>query len=92
MSRLTASARRALPASDFAAGKGHYPIEDIEHGRKAVQMASHAGPAEAKKIDAKVHAKYPSIKIAGMKGSKKKTSGGFGRLDRGRDDHDADDY
>lgn len=62
MSRLSTSERKALPASDFAGGKGHFPIENIEHGRLADQMASHAGPAEAAKIRAAVHRKFPSIK------------------------------
>ena len=63
MSVLTKAQRMAAPSA--AGEKGSYPIPDIEHGRKAVQMASHAGPAKAAKIRAAVHRKYPSIKIKG---------------------------
>lgn len=52
--------RSALPAADFAAGKGHYPIEDKTHARLALAMAS-KHPSEAAGIKAKVHAKYPDI-------------------------------
>lgn len=62
MSKLTKSEREAAPH----AGPGDsYPIPDEEHGRKAVQMAKHAGPQEAKSIRRKVHARYPDIKISG---------------------------
>lgn len=67
MAKLTSAARKALPAKDFAMGKGHYPIEDPEHGRKAIQLgarsvkAGNLSPASYAKIKAKVHAKYPGI-------------------------------
>jgi hypothetical protein len=66
-----------MSAPSASGEKGHYPIPDIGHGRKAVQMASHAGPAEAAKIRAAVHRKYPSIKINGQK------KRGFGSLIHG---------
>ena len=70
VARLTAAKRHSMPASEFALGKGHYPINDEEHGRKAVQMASHAGPAAAAKIKRKVHSKFPDIAISGLSAAK----------------------
>lgn len=67
MSRLTTERRKELPEEEFAGPGRTYPDPDIEHGRKAVQMAKHAGPAEARRIRAKVHRDYPSIKISGAK-------------------------
>ncbi len=62
MARLTARARRALPAKDFAGGKGHYPDEDKTHARDALARVSEFGDAELKaKVRAAVHRKYPSI-------------------------------
>ena len=63
MSKLTHAQRMAAPSA--SGQKGHFPIPDIEHGRKAVQMAPHEPPAEAARIRAAVHRKYPSIKIKG---------------------------
>lgn len=61
MTRLTTQRRQELPDQEFA-GKGRsYPIQDIEHGRKALQLDHNAPPAERAKIEAKVHRKYPSI-------------------------------
>ena len=65
MTRLTTGRRKELPSQEFAGPGRSFPIEDLEHGRKAVQMAPHAGPEEAAKIRARVHAKYPGIKIGG---------------------------
>ena len=76
MAVLTKAQRNSAPSA--SGHKGHYPIPDLEHGRLAVQMASHAGPAEAAKIDAKVHRAYPSIKIKGKKSAAPSKS--FGRL------------
>lgn len=61
MARLSSKARKALPASDFALGKGHFPINDIEHGRKALELDYDKSPAQRAEISAKVHAKFPSI-------------------------------
>lgn len=61
MTRLTTERRREMPADEFALGKGHYPINDIEHGRKALQLDHNATPEQRQIIEAKVHAKYPSI-------------------------------
>ena len=60
--RLTAKARHALPASDFALPGGRYPIENESHGRNALaRAAQHASPAEQTRIRAAVHRKYPDI-------------------------------
>ena len=63
MARLTTAKRKALPASDFAGGKGHYPINDTNHARNALARVSQYGDAELKaKVRAAVHRKYPGIK------------------------------
>ena len=59
---LSAARRRALPASDFAGGKGHYPDDTINRARNALSRVSQYGDAELKaKVRAAVHRKYPSI-------------------------------
>lgn len=76
--RLDAAERRDLPKSDFALpghgagqqgkGSGSYPIPDASHARNALARgAQHASPAEYAEIRAKVHAKYPQIKVSGTK-------------------------
>jgi hypothetical protein len=62
VAKLTAAARKKIPAKDFALGKGRYPIEDASHARNALSRVSANGsPAEKAKVRAKVHAKYPNI-------------------------------
>ncbi len=62
MALLTARARKALPAKDFAGWKSHYPDEDKTHARDALARVSEFGDAELKaKVRAAVHRKYPSI-------------------------------
>lgn len=62
MAKLTSKQRKALPAKDFALGKGRYPIEDKSHARNALaRVAQHGTPAEKAKVRAKVHKKFPSI-------------------------------
>jgi hypothetical protein len=62
VAKLTAKARKAIPAKDFALGKGRYPIEDKSHARNALSRVSTNGtPAEKATVRAKVHAKYPDI-------------------------------
>lgn len=66
MARLTAAARKKLPASDFALGKGHYPIEDKAHARNALSRVSQFGSSsEQARVRAKVHKKFPGIGRAG---------------------------
>lgn len=72
MSKLTYSARKSIPKSDFAvptkknasnpAGKGGYPIPDASHARNALSRVSQFGSsAEKAKVRAKVHKKFPNI-------------------------------
>ena len=72
MARLTAKARKALPASDFALGKGHYPIEDKNHARNALARVSQYGTSSEKaRVRAAVHRKYPGIGSLGDIGRRK---------------------
>lgn len=62
MAKLTGAERKKLPAKDFAGGKGHYPIENANHARNALDRVSEFGsPAQKAEVRAKVHAKYPGI-------------------------------
>ncbi len=64
MAKLTAKARDSLPASTFAGPGRSYPVPDASHARNALARASqHAMPALKAKIRAKVHAKFPDIKM-----------------------------
>lgn len=65
MGVLFAAKRKALPSAAFAGPGRSFPIPDISHGRDAVREAGHAPDPGA--IKAKVHAKFPSIAIGGMK-------------------------
>lgn len=58
MSVLTPAQRSAAPK---AGPNGSFPIPDIEHGRKALQLDTHKSPAVRHVIEAKVHAAFPSI-------------------------------
>jgi hypothetical protein len=61
--KLTAAKRRTMPASAFAAGKGHFPINDRTHARLAIagatrsQHAGHISASEAASIKSKARAK-----------------------------------
>jgi hypothetical protein len=62
MAKLTTTARKAIPTSEFAGPDRSYPIEDKNHARNALARASqHASPELKSKIRAKVHKKYPGI-------------------------------
>lgn len=62
MAKLTSKARAALPAKDFAGGRGRYPIEDASHARNALSRVSqYATPALKAKVRSAVKAKYPGI-------------------------------
>lgn len=52
MARLTAKARKAIPASQFAGPKGRFPIEDKAHVIAAKREEKFATPAEKVKINA----------------------------------------
>ncbi len=68
--KLTAAARKAIPTKNFAGPKRSYPINDASHARNALARVSQFGSSGLKaKVRAKVHAKYPSIKMSNvMKG------------------------
>lgn len=59
---MPTTARDALPAAAFALPGRRYPIHDEAHARAALRMRSHATPAERKQIEAKVYARYPSLR------------------------------
>lgn len=67
--QLTTRQRNALPPRDFVfpnrrGGKrgGGYPIEDIEHGKRALARSLHATPADRRKIQRDVFRRYPSLR------------------------------
>lgn len=67
--KLTAAARKRIPKSNFAVpskapASGSYPIENAKHARNALARSS--GKPVAAQVRAKVHAKYPGIKIKSM--------------------------
>ena len=73
MARLTYRQRKRMKKKSFAipsrktkrnpAGRGGYPIPDIEHARNALARVSQFGtPAEKKRVRAAVYKKYPSLK------------------------------
>lgn len=69
MAKLTAKTRNKLPTSVFAGPDRSYPINNPSHARNALARASqHASPALKARIKAKVHRKYPGIKIGKMDG------------------------
>lgn len=65
MARLSAKRRNALPAATFAGPDRSYPIPDASHARNALaRAAQNASPALKAKIRAKVHSKFPGIRMA----------------------------
>ncbi len=40
MAKLTAAKRKKMPASEFAGGKGHFPVNDKTHARMAISGAT----------------------------------------------------
>ncbi len=67
MPKLSTDQRKRMPQSDYALPGKRYPIEDEEHGRKAIQLgkrAENAGtltPGEYDQVKAEVHERYPNI-------------------------------
>ena len=78
MAKLTSSERNSLPSSSFAGPGRSYPIEDPEHGRKAIQLgarsvkAGNLSSSEYSHIKSEVHSKFPNIG--------KRKSGGLNNL------------
>ncbi len=65
MAKLTTKQRKAMPSSEFALGKGHYPINDESHARNALARVSQFGDEREKTIvREKVKRKYPGINQA----------------------------
>ena len=65
MSKLRAAQRNALPESAFAGPHRSFPVDTPNRARNALARASQFHPELKVKIAAKVHRKYPSIKIEG---------------------------
>ena len=66
MAKLTAKARKAIPTKNFAGPDRSYPIEDKSHARNALsRVAQHGSPELKARVRRKVHAKFPSIGLAG---------------------------
>lgn len=64
MAKLTAAARRALPASDFAGPDRSYPLPDKSHARNALaRVSQHGSPALKAKVRSKVKRKFPGIAV-----------------------------
>jgi hypothetical protein len=64
--KLTAKKRNALPGKDFAGPDRSYPVEDASHARNALaRVSQHGTPALKAKVRAKVHKKFPAMKMHG---------------------------
>lgn len=62
MAKLTAAARKQIPARNFALPGGRYPINYASHARNALaRVSQHGSPEEKATVRAKVHRKYPGI-------------------------------
>lgn len=81
--KLTAADRRKLPSSSFGlpkksgasvkGAKGDYPLDTPGRAQNALGKAKRfASPAEQATIKKNVAKKYPGMKIAGKKSTKKK--------------------
>lgn len=65
MAKLTAEKRNTLPAKDFAGPGRSFPVNDRNHARNALARASQFHPELKAEIRAKVHRKFPDIKMDG---------------------------
>jgi len=63
MAKLSASDRRSMPAKEFAGPHRSFPINDENHARNALARASQFHPELKAEIRAKVHRKFPDIKL-----------------------------
>jgi hypothetical protein len=63
MTKLTSKTRNALPNSAFAGPNRSFPVQDKSHARNALARASQFHPELKAKIRAKVHRKFPDIKL-----------------------------
>lgn len=74
MAKLTSKKRNSLKSSQFAEpGKRKYPVDTPNRAKNALARVSQHGTASEKSaIRKKVHAKYPSIVVSGLKKAKGK--------------------
>ncbi len=63
MSKLTSKERNALPDSAFAGPHRSFPVNDPGHAKAAMGRASEYHPELKAQIRAKVHRKFPDIKL-----------------------------
>lgn len=63
MAKLTGKQREAMPAKEFAGPHRSFPINDENHARNALARASQFHPELKASIRAKVHRKFPDIKL-----------------------------
>lgn len=56
MARLSSKQRKNLPGSDFAGPGRSFPMNDLAHARKAVQLEKYASPATRAKINSRARA------------------------------------
>lgn len=63
MAKLTSKERDALPAKDFGGPHRSFPLNDKNHARNALARASQFHPELKAQIRAKVHRKFPDIKL-----------------------------
>lgn len=63
MAKLSGKERSDLPAKDFAGPHRSFPINDKNHARNAMARASQFHPELKAEIRAKVHRKFPDIKL-----------------------------
>lgn len=65
---MTASRRRRMAPSQFALSGRRYPIDTIGRARNALaRVAQHGNPSEKATVRRKVHARYPSIEVSGIR-------------------------
>lgn len=74
MAKLTSAQRKHLRSSQFAEpGKRKYPLDTRSRAKNALaRVSQHGTESEKRMIRKKVSAKYPGIKVSGMKGKSKK--------------------
>jgi hypothetical protein len=76
MAKLTAAARKKIPAKSFALPGRRYPIEDKSHAQNALSRVSQFGSTSEKSaVRSAVHSKYPEM---GKKPKKKSLKQIFG--------------
>ena len=66
MAKLTARARKALPAGTFAGPDRSFPIENASHARNALARVAGRSPALKARVRGAVHRKYPGIGKPGL--------------------------